>query len=964
MINLRTRTEYSFRYAFGHLQTVLSATTGPLAICDRGGTHGHAQFELAMKKAERKPIFGVELAVVLDPTERTRKGQRVSFLGFLARDARGLEEIYGLTTLACEQFYYQPRVSWSDVHGLSDDVFIFSGANPDWSQLPPQAYIELNPSSSPVALSYALEFELTGQLIATSDNLFPRPSDRPAYQIIAGRTVDNRVTKSHIISDDYEWMSIFKQRPWALDDETLEQALWMSDRVAAHCNVELPKATMVSFEPKESLEALCIAAAPDRGVDLADPVYLQRLQRELALITEKNYEDYFLVIWDMLQFAHQRMLVGPARGSAAGSLVCYLLSITQIDPIPHNLLFERFIDINRDDLPDIDIDFPDDRRDEIFSYVTERYGSDCVARLGTVSRYKARSTIAEVAKALNIPPWEVADLKDSIIERSPGDERASFCISDTFTNLEAGQKALKEHPELIIAAELEGHARHSGQHAAGIIILSDPVQRFAGVDRVGAVMADKKDAEVLSFLKIDALGLRTLSVIQDCLDQIGWERDKIINWPIEDEVGFRVLNDQRYAGIFQYEGYALQSLASQVTVETFNDMAALTALARPGPLQSGGAAEFIKRRAGKTDVRYIHPMMKDITEPTLGIIIYQEQMMQIARTIGQLSWADVSQLRKGLSKSLGVEFFDRYWENFKKGAKLQGIHEETSRQIWEQINTMGAYAFNRSHAVAYALVSYWCCILKGYHPLEFASACLRHSKDDDQTVRLLREITEEGHDYVSFDPEKIQPNWFVEDGKIYGGLSGIKGIGPQLTKDIIERISNGDELTPRQTKLIENASTPYDTIYPGKQLWGDLKKNPTHYGIATTITDLGDIKEGGLGGIFMVVARMTKRVVKDANKEGIETSATHTRWLNMTLEDDSGSLMATVPRSEFPVHGEPMVEDASLGDWFMIKGRIPTSHRRLYVQRVRKLEKIDGEISLQRAVDGHYEESSPAKMKG
>ena len=275
-------------------------------------------------------------------------------------------------------------------------------------------------------------------------------------------------------------------------------------------------------------------------------------------------------------------------------------------------------------------------------------------------------------------------------------------------------------------------------------------------------------------MKIDALGLRTLSVLQDVLDQVGWERQQLVNYQLEDEQAFKILNDEKYAGIFQFEGYALQSLTRQMKIINFEDIASITALARPGPLNSGGTTQYIKRRTGESPVEYLHPMTEKITEVTKGVVVYQEQVMVIGREIGGLSWEDVSSLRKAMSKSLGQEFFDQYWEKFKVGAKNNGIEEDEAQLIWDNINTMGSWAFNRSHAVSYGLVSYWCCVLKSKFPLEFAAACLRNVRDDEQGVRLLREVVNEGLGYKPYDKHKSQKNWSVQEGELIGGLIGIK----------------------------------------------------------------------------------------------------------------------------------------------------------------------------------------------
>ena len=738
----------------------------------------------------------------------------------------------------------------------------------------------------------------------------------------------------HILNK-WEWESSV---PWAP-----ECAVENTYKISKMCDVELPTAQMISFHSDKTLRQLCEEGAQPRDINLQDPDYKARLDRELKLIADKDFEDYFYVIADMISYAKKHMLVGPARGSSAGSLVCYLTGITDIDPIEHDLLFERFIDITREDLPDIDIDFQDDRREMVFEYIREKYGAEKVAHLGTVSRYKAKSTISEVAKELGIPAWEVNDLKGAIIERSGGDSRAAFCILDTFNDLDIGRKILQKYPQMKVAAEMENHARHNGVHAAGIIITEEPVSQYCSVSsQTGAAQIDKKDAEDLNLLKIDALGLRTLSVLQDVLDQVGWSREKLLKHSLDDTEAFKLLNSERYAGIFQFEGYALQSLTRQMKVHNFEDIASITALARPGPLNSGGTTQYIKRKVGETPVEYLHPMTEEITKVTYGVVVYQEQVMTIARNIGKLSWEDVSQLRKAMSKSLGEEFFDGYWKKFKVGATENGIPEDQAEIIWKNINTMGSWAFNRSHAIAYGLVSYWCCVLKSRFPLEYAAACLRNVKDDEQGVKLLREVVREGLVYKSYDKHKSSINWSVQNGELIGGLIGIKGIGPKMADDIIERRELKQPLTPRQDKLLDNGETPYDDIFECERRFGHIKSDPASHNIKTPITDIRNL-EADNPGTFVFFGKLKEKNLRDMNeavnlaKRGGRRVDNNNLWLNVTFEDDTGPIISTIDRFKYDKMGKPIVEDGKIGDWYLVKGNIKKGFRKIYVDKWRKL---------------------------
>ncbi|KKL69778.1 hypothetical protein LCGC14_2111510, partial [marine sediment metagenome] len=610
-------------------------------------------------------------------------------------------------------------------------IIMLSGSNPldpfDYPLKKKNFFFQVGPSF-PQMIKRVLD-DYSPKSVAVSDNYYPQAQDKMAYELTVGRNREDNSWPMHILTED-EWRLIWND----------EQAIKTSRTLLKECNAELPIGEMVKFKSKKSLIKLCQESAKEKGIDLEDRVYGHRLKREIALIKEKQFEDYFFVIADMLAYAKQHMFVGPARGSSCGSLVCYLLGITEIDPLKYGLFFERFIDINRADLPDIDIDFPDEKRNLVFDYLAKKYGNDCVARLGTVSRFKAKSTIVDVSKGLNIPPWEIADFKNAIIERPDGDARSHLCITDTFKEI-IGRETLAKYPQLKIAEEIENHARHSGQHAAGVIVTAIPVHNFCSVDnRNGIAMIDLKDAEKLQLLKIDALGLRTLTIIEETLESINKPPDFLIKAPDDNKNAFKVLNSGSFAGIFQFEGAIVQELCKQIKVNSFEDMVALTSLARPGPLESGETTEYIARSSKGKIFNYPHFLFEDITKATWGVIIYQEQVMEVARNIGKLTWPQVSDLRKVMGKSLGREAFDKYWEIFEKGAKENGLEQNQIKVIWQSINEAGSYSFNRSHAVAYAMVSYWCCILKSRFPLEFAAATLRHAKDDRQSLNILREL--------------------------------------------------------------------------------------------------------------------------------------------------------------------------------------------------------------------------------
>jgi DNA-directed DNA polymerase III PolC len=729
---------------------------------------------------------------------------------------------------------------------------------------------------------------------------------------------------------------------WLAIPEATEEEFLNTERIAAECDVELPKASVVQYPDPTPLRDLCIAGAQERRIWPMDETYIRRMELELDLITQKKFEDYFYVIADLVRDAKTKMLVGPARGSSAGSLVCYLLGITDVDPLVHDLMFERFIDVTRADLPDIDIDFQDDKRELVAQHLAEKYGPERVGRLGTILTYKAKSALGDVAKTVGIPTFEIADLKGAIIERSSGDARAQFCIKDTFESLDVGKRLLAKYPALALAGDLEGHAQYSGTHAAGLIVTNDPVTRYAAIDQSGCVQVDKKSAEVLNILKIDALGLRTLSVLSDTLAQIGKDREWLVRYPLDDTAAFEIFNQERFTGIFQYEGYALQTLTKQMKIRSFDDVAIITALARPGPLHCGAANEFIDRRTGKTPVSYLHPLAEPFTRTTYGTVIYQEQVMMVCREIGKLSWDDVQTIRRAMSKSLGDEFFGKYWERFRDGAVSQGINEGEARGIWDKICTFGSWAFNKSHAISYGLISYWCAVLKAHYPLEFAAACLRSAKDDEQAIRMLRELVEEGYEYVPVDPQRSGLSWEVHDGKLLGGLTNIKGLGPAKAALVLAARNGGKALTPGLARLLEDPRTPYDDIFTGRRRFAHLLANPRKYKV--TSGPITPVREINGPGDYIFIARIREKNQRDLNEwhslnaRGGRVITKQSLFLNLVLEDDTGLIFGTIDRWLYETLGKPIVEQAKVGDWYLWKGTVKPNWQKVYIHMCRTLE--------------------------
>lgn len=933
----RLRTGFSFRIAAGTIEEVMSRVKEvgwPVApITDRCSTFGWVKWEAAAKKEGLRPVFGVELPVVqtLD-IEKSSKRPAADFWTFLAQDE--IEPINRLVELATQQFYHIPRLSIQQALS-ADGVLKIVGHRCPIDRVASEGgiYYGLSPASSRGHVRAAVDAGIP--LVATCDNMFPRIGDEAFYEVVIGRNASTQSYDQHIQSDE-EWLASTEKSGVALEDR--KEALALRNDLWEKSMAGLRSAEIVHPPRPKPLREMCEDGAAKLGCDLSDPVYEARLNRELELIEAKQFEDYFYLVADLCQWARKRMSVGPARGSSCGSLVCYLLEITTVDPIPHGLIFERFIDLNRSDLPDIDIDFSDQQRYRLFEYMAETYGEERVARLGTVAMFKARSALQEAGGALDIPKWKLDAVADSLIERSSADSRATDTLIDTINETIPGRALRKDFPEIEIAGRLEGHPRHYSQHAAGVVVASEPIARYVAMDhRTNATMCDKNDAEGrLGLLKIDALGLTQLSVFEDCLEMAGMTMDDLQRVPIDDQAAFDVLNRGEFSGIFQWNGSALQGLTQQINVSEFNDIVAISALARPGPLATGGSRAWTSRRAGGEMKPGLHPMMDELTKETYGVVVYQEQVMRIVREMGMMSWEETSSIRKAMSKTLGDEFFAKFKAKFIEGAAENDVAPDVAAEIWDQINTFGSWAFNKSHAVAYGYISYWCCWLKAHFPFEFAAATLSHETDATRKIAMLKEMKREGFEYIPVDKDLSTEKWTAgeKDGKKYlvGPLSSVKGIGPKMVNQIISCRAMGNPLPARALKLLESPVTELDSLTPISDGIKRVCPDPSQRNIFTPPTMIGDLnmsKEAYEAMIFCTPLKINPRDENEqilvAKRDGQRIEDRPTQYLQIRVSDDSGMMLAKVNSWNFPKIGEEIINRGRPGkSLWAFKGKVFT----------------------------------------
>lgn len=928
-IGTRLRTGYSFRQAAGSLSEIIDILEEMgekhAPITDRASTFGWVRWASIAEGKGLKPVFGVELGVT---PSLGAKRPIVDFWTFIARGS--VAPINELVGLATSQFRYTPLLTIPQALEASKEVSVIMGHRPQLEglTLPREVYLELSPATPRPLIAFAGRNKV--KLAKAGVNRYPRPEDASFYRTLVGRNAEVQSYPQHMLTDT-EWAEYLSFS--GVSDSVIKGARKNADKILEASEAKLIKAELPKIEWPHSLRELCLAGAKRIGVNLKNEVYKERLEKELTLIREKKYEDYFQIVADLVTWARGKMIVGPARGSSCGSLVCYLLGITTIDPIPFGLIFERFVDINRSDMPDIDIDFSDQRRHLVFDYLNDKYGSEYVARLGTVALFRPKSALNEVGGALNIPRFKMEAVSESLIERSSGDARALLTLEDTLRESAAGSRLLKEHPEAIIAARFEGHPRHYSQHAAGVVIAKDKITNYVAIDhRSGATMCDKKDAEDgFNLLKIDALGLTQLSVFEDALRLAGLPENYLETVPLDDKAAFEVINEGRFAGIFQYTGIALQSLARQFKSSEFNDIVSVTALARPGPLASGGASEWVKRRSGASPVTYPHPIFEPYLKDTLGIVIYQEQVMNIGREIGDLDWGQVTALRKAMSRSLGKEFFDQFGDPWKAGAIRKGVDRKIVDKVWDDLCAYGSWSFNKSHSVAYGLISYLCAHLKAHWPEEFAAATLNHEKNEDAQLTLLRELDKEGVGYIPVDKKESTTSWEVivdikeKRRKLVGPLQNVIGLGPKLVSSIVSAKARGEPLPARAAKLLEKPRTPLDTLYPVRRAIASIDLPSRN--IYTPVTEIIDAIPGERDKEILIIATPKKINPRNENEaikiaqRGYELKEGPLDSLNLIMGDDTGEIFAKVSRYDFDRLATDIIDRGRIGKaLYAIKG--------------------------------------------
>jgi DNA polymerase-3 subunit alpha len=830
-----------------------------LALTEHGNVSSHVRLEQAADAQGINALFGCELYCGEVGEGATR---RKNHLTVLASNDEGYRNLLRLVSRGwAEGFYYEPTVSGHMLGEHKEGLVVLSGCSGsllatsliggknidpadasyrrakrtaermkhnlgDAYYLEVQAFPELEKTRNINQAYEQLSNELGIPLVATLDAHYTRPEESEMQMLLHNTRPGKKQTmEQQAQSWGYDVKLTF------LDDATIyrrlvatgmskraaEQAIRNSRVIAERCGgVRLPKVENLRYPLPPEFDtppALFRRWVNDgwkyrgfnrlAGDDRAR--YMDRVKYEMELIETKGFVDYFLVVSDAVRWAKDHGIpVGPARGSAAASLVCYLLRITEIDPMLFpTLLFERFIDLNRHDLPDIDLDFDDERRIEVKEYLEDKYGNDRVGNIGNFVKYKGKNSLNDVATAYGLPKYEIDEVKDLLITRSSGDLRAGSTIEDSIEMFPRVKEVFEKYPVLYKAMELEGNYKLMSIHAAGLVVANGPLSDFCAVytktntkgETVQVVSLDKYDAEYLNVLKLDALGLNTMAMIRYALEAIGMTLTELYSIPLDDERVIRGFQENDLVGIFQFDGRAMRSVNQGVRPDNFMEIADVNALARPGPLHSGATAEYIDVKHGRKEATHFHPIIDEITHYTHGQIVYQEQILQVVRLLGNFSWEEAARIRKIISKKRGEQEFNTQRDKFVAGAATHGMTADDAHKVFSMLATAGAYAFNAAHCVSYGMLAYWTMYLKRLHPEAFFMGALRKYDPKEKGPQLLADMLKQGRqiNVAPLDINHSESSWAIYDGALLPGWSQVPGIGPKTTQAILDHRTDQGE---------------------------------------------------------------------------------------------------------------------------------------------------------------------------
>ncbi len=807
-----------------------------LAITDHGVLSGIIQFYEECRKAGIKPIIGLEAYVVEDRFLKDGQNEDRWHLTLLARDNNGYRNLLKLGSLAfLEGYYYKPRVDYKALKEHAEGIICLSGcasgrlsrALQNGQSTAAEAEVdrllgifgegnvylemqetgirdlaEINPRMADLAARTGLK------LVATNDVHYLRESDAAAHDVLLCIQTGSRLSEENrmrfnseefFLKSEEQMLSAFSAHPEAVAN-TME--------VADRCNVEIELENMLlphypvpeGYDESSYLREQCELGLARRYGENVTPEVRERLESELAVVEKMGFPPYFLIVWDFVSYAKQAGIpVGPGRGSAAGSIVSYLLGITDLDPIAHDLLFERFLNPDRISMPDIDIDFSVNGREKVIEYVAQKYGRDRVAQIATFGTIKARQAIRDAARVMDVPYGQadrIAKLVPEVLNITLDD-----CLSDAKCELHTAYDSDPVVREVVdMARPLEGLIRQDSIHAAGVVISKGPLTDYLPIMQKGdaevVTQVSMGDVEKLGLLKMDFLGLRNLDVINGAVGIIragGHPDFSIETIPLADGPTFRMLAKGDSEGVFQFESSGMREALREIQPTRLDDLIALVALYRPGPMAF--IPEYARNKRNPAGIKYADERLEPILSSTYGVAIYQEQLMEISKRIGGFTPAEADDLRKAIGKKIHAKMA-KLKPKFKKGAEASGTKPQVIDHLWSLMERAGDYSFNKSHAACYALISYRTAYLKANFPVQYMAALISSVMDTKDKVPFYVNVANEmGIEVLPPDVNESALDFRDVEGRIRFGLNAVKNVGETAIRNILEARETGGSFT-------------------------------------------------------------------------------------------------------------------------------------------------------------------------
>lgn len=839
--HLHVHTHYSLLDGLPKVEELLNKTKefgmDSVAITDHGTMYGAIEFYQKAKEMEIKPIIGEEFYVAFEKINQRRPNidDKRYHLILLAKNFEGYRNLVKLTTKAwLDGFYYKPRIDDELLAKYSKGLIcltaclqgkvprlILAGKIDEAENLlkkykeifeKDSLYLELQDhpnipeqkkvNKALIELSKKLEIPL----VATNDVHYLKKEDAEAQDVLMLINTNAKPDDPERLTMKSDNFSFKKAEEMEKAFKMVPEAIKNTQKISEMCNleIELNKTKLPYFEvqngktPDEYLKELCQQGIREH-FKKETPEIKKRLEYELAVIEKMNFASYFLIVWDFVRWAKEnKIVVGPGRGSASGSLVAYLLNITEINPIKYELLFERFLNPERvAGLPDIDLDFADTRRDEVIEYVSKKYGKENVARIITFGTMAARQVVRDVGRSLGYS----YSYCDKIAKMIPFFSSLDESLKKVIEFRQIYQQDPKARKLIDIAKKLEGVARHASTHACGVVISKEPLtdiiplQRASQNDETIITQYEMHTIEKLGLLKMDFLGLKNLTIIEDTLKLI----KKLHNIDIDigkisldDKETYKLLQEGNTTGVFQLESDGMKRYLKELKPTKFEDIIAMVALYRPGPMEF--IPEYIARKHGRKKIEYLHPKLKPILESTFGICIFQEQLMKIAQNLAGFTMGEADVLRKAIGKKIQSLLLEQE-EKFIKGMINNGFQKELAKKIWNWILPFARYGFNKAHATSYAMIAYQTAYLKAHFPIEFITVLMNtEQKNLDRLKIFLEETQKMGITVAPPDVNESLENFtIISKNNIRFGLTAIKNVGANVAKSIVkERKENGN----------------------------------------------------------------------------------------------------------------------------------------------------------------------------